>query len=353
MIAGRTDRRTFLGATTRSIAGFVLLSAIPPWIRGSVAHTTAYRERSFVTMGSVMTMSVYGPGRREVDEAVNRVVEEFARVERLLSVFDRTSFVSKLNLAAGRNPLPADPDVVELFHSAQAFSESTGGAFDVTVEPLMRRWGFRSETRELKRVPSDRELSDLLGAVGYGNIFLDRKNGLVGLRHPRAAVDLGGIAVGWTIDRAVGILHRYGIVAAFINHAGDAYALGVPEESEGWSVGIPHPDRPGEIIHRMTLRDRAVATSGNYRKFVESDGRRFGHILDPRSGRPGASFLSVTVAAKTALEADAYSTGLYCLGSEKAVRTIDGSLSVICVERRGDRPVLRQLDQNELGRRTR
>jgi thiamine biosynthesis lipoprotein len=298
-------------------------------------------------MGSVMMICMYGESRREIDEAMNHAVREFTRVDRLLSVFHEESFVSAVNRAAGREMVPADPDIVELFASAKKFSESTDGAFDITVEPLMRTWGFRNGKRELKRVPTDRELLEMLSAVGHENILVDRKNGFVGLRHPRAAVDLGGIAVGWTIDRAVGILREHGITAAFINHAGDAYALGIPEESDGWVVGIPHPDHPEEIMYRMELHDEAVATSGNYQNFVQVGDERFGHLIDPRSGRPDSDMLSITVVAKTALEADALSTGLYCSGLHESAPVFEQPLRAICVERKNNRPVLREVMKRE------
>jgi len=337
------NRRSFLKTGARSLAGFMLMTSSPPWIRGSLTHTTAYRERSFFTMGSVATISVYGESTQQIDEAINRVIGEFQNADGLLSVFNPASCVSKLNGAAGREEFLMDPEVVQLFVLARKFSELTNGAFDVTVEPLMRTWGFRNKQKELLRIPSDRELTNLLSSVGYENIVIDMKSQLIGLRNPLAAVDLGGIAVGWTIDRAVAVLREYGVTAAFINHGGDAYALGIPEESDGWRVGIPDPDDPEETIHKMILHNEAIATSGNYQNFVRIGHRRFGHLLDARSGRPDSELLSMTVVAKTALEADAFSTGLFCLGMKEAAPVFCQHLMAFWVERQDRRPILREM----------
>lgn len=314
----KQTRREFLVRSVRGGGALALLSAVPSWVLAQQRHSLAYRERAFYTMGSVATIRAYGESIAQIDHAVTRVITEFTRLDRLLSIYDPQSDLSRINGTAGQNAVRVHPEVLSLVQEIRRRTLETGGTFDMTVEPLMRLWGFRGKERN--EPPSDQEIRLALDAVGQHHIDIDEREGTIGLRHPAALLDSGGWGVGYAVDRAVEILKAEGIESAFVNHSGDAYALGVPPEEEseqGWGIAVPNPLSPERMMFTMKLRDKAVSTSGNYRNFLKEGNSRIGHILDPRTGHPAGKAISTTVISASALEADVLSTTLFAVAPEQ------------------------------------
>lgn len=303
-------RRIFLGRAARTGLGLVLLHSLPTWAWSGQRHRKAYRERSFYTMGSIATVSAYGESTVHIDDAINKVIHEFGRLDTLLSVFNPASEISQVNRAAGDRPVQVSQEVCQVLKLSKEFNLRTSGSFDITIEPLMKLWGFRGMQR--KTHPTDHEIANALSSVGLNHLTIDSNKQTILLDHRDASVDLGGIAVGYAVDQAVGILRSAGIESAFINHAGDAFALGAPDDQDGWTAVIPHPLKPGEIVHQEVLTDRAISTSADNERFVTIADRRYGHVMDVRSGGPGAGLACVTVMAPSAVQADAYSTAAFC-----------------------------------------
>ena len=310
MITEKRTRRIFLGQSAQTGMGLLLLHSLPVWAFSGSKHRKAYRERSFYTMGSVATVCAYGESTAHIDEAINKVIVEFGRLDALLSVYNSASEISRLNSSAGQGPIRVSQEVCDILELSKGFNVQTSGFFDITVEPLMKLWGFRGFPR--KTYPSDNEIARMLGAVGMHHLSIDSNRQEVILDHRAASVDLGGIAVGFAVDRAVEILRSAGIESAFINHAGDAYALGSPDEQDGWTAVVPHPSNPGVIIHKEVLIDQAISTSADYERSVTIDGIQYGHVMDVRSGRPVRDVASLTVLAPSTIEADAFSTAAFC-----------------------------------------
>jgi thiamine biosynthesis lipoprotein len=261
-------------------------------------------------MGSIATVCAYGESTAHIDDAISKVIAEFGRLDALLSVFNSASAISRLNSSAGITPVHVSQEVCGILESSRSFNKQTMGLFDVTVEPLMRLWGFRGESRE--KNPTDREIVNALAAVGMCHLSIDSNRQEVFLDRKGASLDLGGIAVGHAVDRAVGILRSSGIESAFVNHAGDAYALGAPDEQDGWMAAVPHPSQAGLIVHKEVLTNRALSTSADNERFVTIDDVRYGHIMDVRSGRPEHGPACIAVMAPTAMQADALSTAAFC-----------------------------------------
>ncbi len=303
-------RRMFLGRAGRAGLGFVLLHNIPAWALGGLRHRRAYRERSFFTMGSVATVCVYGESTAHIDGAINNVIAEFARLDAMMSVFNPASDISRLNATAGLGPVRVSTEVSEILKLSGRFNRETSGMFDVTVEPLMHLWGFRGQPRST--APTDSEIVAVLEKVGMHHLTVHPDNREASLDRAGSHVDLGGIGVGFAVDRAARILRSSGVESAFINHSGDAYALGVPDEQDGWIAAIPHPFERERIVREVTLVDRAISTSANGERFTTIDDVRYGHIMNIRSGRPGAFASSLTVVAPSAVYADAVSTAAFC-----------------------------------------
>jgi thiamine biosynthesis lipoprotein len=288
----------------------MLVHIMPSWLMAGQKHTHAYRERSFFTMGSIATVCAYGDTTRQIDRAINKVIEEFNRLDGLLSVYMPTSEISRINASAGSDSAAVSSEVVTLIREMKVLAEQTGGAFDMTVEPLMRLWGFRNTPRS--EVPSDSEISAVLDAVGNNHVFVDESEGRVGLDHPASRIDSGGWGVGYAVDRAVAILKAEGISSALVNHSGDARTFGIPEEQEGWAVAIPNPEHPDEMLKTVRLQGCAISTSGDYERFVTINSMRYGHLMNVRNGHPETTVSSVTIFAGTSLTADVTSTASAC-----------------------------------------
>ncbi len=310
------SRRGFIGQTLKSVAGLVLASELP------FKNKQAYIERSFFTMGTIVTISAYGESREHVNHAIDKAIQEIQRVDRLMSLYKTDSQLARVNSAAGKSTVKVDEELIHVVQAAKKYHEITSGSFDITVEPLMNLWGFRHEPPSLRKRPSDAEIQSRLDAVGFSHISIDEKNQAIGLDQADSKIDLGGIAVGFSVDLAVRALQSEGIEAAFINHSGDAYALGKPENDSGWRVGIPNPAKPEEIVASLTLSNKAISTSGNTEKFIQVGSHRYGHIFDPYLGTPSDAALSTTVIAPSALAADALSTGIFCMDVPRAKKII-------------------------------
>jgi FAD:protein FMN transferase len=249
------------------------------------------------------------------------IVADVEQTEQLLSFYRDTSELSELNVVAAMGPYRADPRLFRLLERAQSLSGATSGAFDPTVGPLLRCWGFVGNTGAM---PAAREIESARSVVGMAHVHLDAATQTVWLDRPGVEIEFGAIGKGYAIERAVELLRdEYEIESALI-HGGTStiYALGAPPGGSAWNVAIQRPFADaGESVVTLPLRDRAVSVSAPHGKWFEHDGRRFGHVLDPRTGAPVAGSVLSVVATASATESDALSTALLVLG-EPGIATI-------------------------------
>ncbi len=256
----------------------------------------------------------------------------FTRVESQASHFLPESDLSRLNRQAGpwfTFPPTGRHAVPECLEQARRWSEKTAGAFDVTAAPLVALWGFGAWPGE-NRVPSEEEIRLALSHVGWEKVELRTEPDSQLHAPPWQArippgtqITLGGIAAGYAIDRVVEEFRARGVAQAVVNAGGDLYVLSGPVQEEAAWIGIRHPRDKSKLAGAVHLRDGAIATSGDAEKFFEADGKRYSHILDPRTGRPVPWQGSVTVVAPTATDADALSTALYVLGPQQGTALVD------------------------------
>jgi thiamine biosynthesis lipoprotein len=258
------------------------------------------------------------PGDTELAIAALDLVEE---VESRLSVYRDTSELAVLNATAAAGWQPVSHDLFALLERARELHERTGGGFDIAAGAIVRAWGF---LRRQGRTPAAEELAAAVAAAGMRHVELDPADRRV--RFTRAGVEInpGGIGKGWAIDRAIDLLAAAGVPSVLV-HGGSSSVRcrgtqGRVPASRGWRVGMRHPMRPGQRLATLTVRDRAVGTSGSGTQFFIDRGKRIGHILDPRTGLPAEGVLSATVIAETAADADALSTAAYVLGPEGLAR---------------------------------
>lgn len=252
--------------------------------------------------------------------------EAFAEIRRLeaqLSFYRPESEVSRINARAAWAPVRVEPRLFRLLERAARLHALTGGAFDPTVGPLMRAWGF---TGDGGRVPDEETLAEARRRTGMRHVRLDAETYTVAFERPGMSLDLGGIGKGYAIDEAVLVLKEAGVAHALL-HGGTstAYAFGRPREAEAWKVAVPAPGDAGgdDLLAVATLRDEALSVSAVSGKAFEAEGRAFGHVLDPRSGRPVEGAFLAAVATGSATDADALSTALLVLGPPAVDRLTD------------------------------
>jgi thiamine biosynthesis lipoprotein len=273
-------------------------------------------------MATTFEIVLIGDDRDFLAAAGNEALDEVERLEEQLSVYVPTSEVSWLNERAAFEPVRVEPRLFDLLQLAARISEETQGAFDITAGPLVKAWGFY---RQQGVVPTASETSfrqtiaQTLEHVGMSHVILDEGDSTVRFDRAGVEINLGSIGKGYAVDRAAAVLRNLGVEAALI-HGGYStiYALGALPDADGWVIGIRHPLDEEQHISTVTLRDQALSTSGSYEQFFEVDGKRYSHILDPRTGAPAQGMLSSTVITSSATESDALSTAFFVLGEEGA-----------------------------------
>jgi FAD:protein FMN transferase len=311
--------RPFAGILPLMLCAILILSV-------ACSSREPYTKETFV-MGTKAWVTIAGMSDRDSERAAQAAFREMYRIESVMSVWRSSSELSHLNTESNGRPFAVSRELYSLIDSSLFYSKATSGAFDVTVRPLVRLWGFQGGEAKL---PSDEEISRALSDVGYGKISLDSSASTVTLP-PGTQIDLGGIAKGYAVDRCVAVLAGLGVRNALVNIGGNIYAMGAPPGEKGWRIGVRDPKGGLETVGTLVLRDEAVATSANYENFVEIAGKRYGHIIDPRTGRPVSHALSVTVVAPTGLDSDALSTGLFVLGPDDARTAVERLAGVAAV----------------------
>jgi thiamine biosynthesis lipoprotein len=273
-------------------------------------------------MGTTVQIYLYAPTRDRAAALLEAAYEEIERVEAALSTYRPTSEISRLNTTAAREQVITDPEVLDLIYQALGYSRLTGGAFDVTVGPLVKAWGF---FRNVGHYPSPAELSEARARVGWEHVALDAGDRSIRFQIPGLELDLGGIGKGFALDCAARTLRRHGVKRALLGAGQSSYvAIGAPPGARGWLITVPSPDDPARPMSTVPLRDQSLSTSGSNQQYFELDGRRYGHIIDPRTGQPVTGMIQVTVTAPTATDSDALSTALFVLGPERAAALIEG-----------------------------
>ena len=262
----------------------------------------------FYAMDTVMTINAYG-SKSEI--AVKAAQNEISRLDKLLSVQNENSEIFKLNQS---KEMTVSEDTLTLITRSKEIYTLTGGAFDISCEPLIREWGFYSGLEN--KVPSQKAIENALEGVGAEHINIE--NSTVTL-DSNTSLDLGGIAKGFASQKAAEILKEYDVTSALMSLGGNVRAVGSKPDGEYWSVAITNPDDNAKSIGTLKISDKAVVTSGGYQRYFEENGQTYHHIIDTKTGYPANSGLkSVTVVSEDDTLADALSTSLFVMGLEKS-----------------------------------
>jgi thiamine biosynthesis lipoprotein len=297
-------------------------------------------SRAREIMGTFATLTAIAPDETTAAAAVEAGYARLEDVNRLMSDYIAESEIGQLNQQPAGEPLSLSPETLRCLQRAIEVSHLSGGAFDVTCRPLVALW--RASGRE-GRLPSEQDLADTRSHVGVDKITLNAEAGTAARTADGVQVDLGGIAKGYALDLAAEAMRNTGANSALVDVGGDVLAIGANAAGRPWRVGIKHPFREG-IYAVLELSDRAVATSGVQQRFYEIDGKRYSHIIDPRTGWPAEQAPSVTVIAADGLTADAWATVFSVLTIEEGQQLIAAGrtpkLEVMWISGSADAPVI-------------
>ena len=305
-------RKRARSSTTSLVAVSVLCAASGGISGGSLQERY---EASTSAMGCTYTVTAYGDQRRYLASAVQAAFEEVDRIDRWLSHYKPDSELSRLNRLSPSAPKKLSAEMAALLARCREYSRLSDGGFDITVAPLMALWGFAEGAG---RVPDRAAIRRTLLNVGYHHLVVDEVQQTVYFRRPGVRLDPGGIGKGYAVDRMVEVLREAGVQIALVNACSSSfYGIGAPpSEPRGWYVRIRDPDEPDSRAAEVYLKDQSLSTSGSYEKFFQADGKRYSHLLDPRTGMALEGAQSVSVVAPSTLDSEAWATGLLVNGPE-------------------------------------
>ena len=275
-------------------------------------------ESSAEAMGSTYSVVLYGPDRDRLEEAAELAFAEAKRLDAELSNYKPDSPWSQVNRFAAEKPVSVPPELFDLLAACVRYSQLSEGAFDITVGPLMRVWGFYKGSGHM---PKPGEVKASLQHVGYKNILLDPKTQTVRFARPGMEMDPGGIGKGFAVDKMADVLRKAGITSALVSGSGSSiYAIGTPPGEKGWTISIRDPKDETKSVQDIVLKDESLSTSGSYEKFFMADGKIYSHIMDPRTGFPAQGMLSVSVITPRTIDSEAWCKPFFINGRQWAAQ---------------------------------
>lgn len=280
-------------------------------------------------MGNNFTITVVAINHQEAKGYIALAVAEIKRIEALLTTFSEESQTAIINERAGIGPVKVEKEVLELLERCQALSELTQGAFDITyggVDPAL--WNFDTK---MKALPTDDEARKRIHLINYKLLKIDKISGTVFLQQKRMRIGFGGIGKGYAAEMAKKLLKNIGVPAGVINASGDLTAWGLQPDDNPWTVGIAHPDFAHTAFSYLNISNKAMATSGNYEKFVVIDGHKYSHTIHPRTGLPVTGIKSVTIIADNAELADAMTKPVSIMGIDAGLYLINQLPYLHCI----------------------
>jgi thiamine biosynthesis lipoprotein len=282
-------------------------------------------RRSQPLLGTFVVITAYAASNAQAHSAINAAFDEIRRVDSVFSIHRPDSELSRVNAAAQRETVSVSDELATVVGSALEVACDTGGAFDPTVGPMVQLWGFLWKEH---RFPGSNELAAARTRVGYRLIELDSREHQIRFLTNGVSLDLNAIAKGYAVDCAIEKLRSHGISNAMVRAGGDLRVIGSPPGEASWTVQLEDPGRKG-MRKSIQLRDQALSTSGSYENFFIREGRRYSHLLDPRTGWPVEGIASCSVIGRTCTESDAWSTALFVLGPERALEEFGAKMAVL------------------------
>jgi len=293
-------------------------------------------EETVDAMGTGITVVAYGEDRFRLQSAVNAALEEAKRLDELLSNYRPQSEWTLLNKTAGQQEFRASKELFDLLEACKRYTEASDGAFDISVGPLMKVWGFYKGSG---RFPHRAEIRSALALVGFDKVHLNPAT--TSIRFPTQGMELdpGGIGKGYAVDRMAAILKNAGIRSALVTAGSSSiFAIGAPPtDSRGWQISIRHPKDPSKTLEVVYLKNESMSTSGNYEKFFRAEGKIWSHIMDPRTGYPAQGMYSVSVITPQCIDSEAWTKPYYINGRQWASgHKLKNSRVYLCEDKTSD-----------------
>lgn len=280
-------------------------------------------------MGNRFEISVVSDDEQWAANVVESAIFEIRKIEQLLTTFNQSSQTSEINAHAGIKPVKIDKEVFNLIYRSIRISELTQGAFDITYGSIDKRlWNFDNTMTSL---PDKETAKKMVRLINYKNIVLDKKAETVFLKEKGMRIGFGGIGKGYAADRARLILEQNGVAGGVVNAAGDLTTWGTQPNGKPWTVGIADPNAAQHPFSYADISNMAVATSGNYEKYVTIDGKKYSHTIDPKTGLPVSGIKSVTIICSNAELADALATPVTVMGIKAGLALINQMKNIACI----------------------
>ena len=294
----------------------------------SSGYAQVARKRTLTLMGSRFDITIVANEASEAESLIDTAIAEITRIENLISEWRPETQVSLVNRNAGITPVKVDKELFDLTERALFFSKITDGAFDISFAAMDRIWKFDGS---MTTMPSPETVKKSVEKVGYKNIILDKEKSTIFLAKEGMKIGFGSIGKGYAADKTREYMIAKGVKAGIINASGDMNTWGKQPDGENWTVGITNPLNKDKVFAVFPLKESAVVTSGSYEKFVMLDGKRYTHIINPKTGYPVTGLCSVTVLGPSAEMANGFSTSIMVLGKDVGLNLIEQFPMLSCV----------------------
>lgn len=295
---------------------------------GTFSFAQESYKQTLKLMGSKFEITVVANDSIEGVHYISMAVEEITRIEKLISSWDQNSETWEVNTGAGKSAVKVSKELYDLVERSLKLSKLTDGAFDISYASMDRIWKYDGS---MKIMPSDKKIKASVSKVGFQNIILNQQETSIFLKLPGMKIGFGAIGKGYAADKAKSLLMQMGVSAGIVNASGDMSTWGKQPDGSDWKVALTNPMDKTKGFGLLPVVDKAVVTSGNYEKYVLFDGKRYAHIIDPRTGYPSTGILSVTVFAPKAELADALATSVFVMGKETGLDRINQLPNVECI----------------------
>lgn len=280
-------------------------------------------------MGNRFTITVVDGDTEWAEKQIDEAIAEVSRIEKLLTTFSNDSQTHQINENAGLKPVKVDKEVFNIIQRSLRISALTDGAFDISYGSIDKRfWNF---DKEMTSLPDAKAAKESVKLINYKNIVLDTENLTVFLKEKGMRIGFGGIGKGYAAEQAKQLLIKKGVKSGIVNAAGDLTTWGNQPNGEPWTIGIADPNAQNKAFSYINISDVAVATSGNYEKYVIIDGKKYSHTIDPKTGFPVSGIKSVTILCPNAELADAMATPITVLGVDAGLGLINQMKQIACI----------------------
>ncbi|WP_407499755.1 FAD:protein FMN transferase [Elizabethkingia anophelis] len=277
------------------------------------------RSRLITLMGSRFQITLVDKDSISAERNIDKAIAEITRIENLISEWRPETQISQVNQNAGIKPIKVDREVFDLTKKGLYFSKLTDGAFDISIVAMDKIWKFDDSMDEL---PSEQAIKESVRNVGYRNIILDSTNSTIFLRNPGMKIGFGSIGKGYAADKTRDLMKSMGVKAGIIDASGDISTWGTQPDGKPWAIGINNPFNDHKMAAILYFKENSVTTSGSYEKYAEIHGKRYSHIMNPKTGYPSTGLTSVTITGPNAIMSNGFSTSVMVLGEKEGLKLL-------------------------------